>query len=39
MARLDTALEGLLRNNSGALALLGRLVERIEQIVPEAKDH
>lgn len=32
IARVETALEGLLRNNSSALALLGRLVESVEKI-------
>lgn len=31
-ARVEAALEGLLRNNSNALALLGRLVDSIEKI-------
>ncbi|MEC5216454.1 general secretion pathway protein A [Actimicrobium sp. GrIS 1.19] len=31
MARIEAALDGLLRNNSSALALLGRLVDRVEK--------
>lgn len=32
IARVETALDGLLRNNSSALALLGRLVDSIEKL-------
>jgi general secretion pathway protein A len=32
IARVESALDGLLRNNSSALALLGRLVESIEKL-------
>jgi general secretion pathway protein A len=37
IARVESALDGLLRNNSSALALLGRLVESIERLTPETK--
>lgn len=36
MARIETALEGLLRNNSNALGLLARLVDEKEEGAPSA---
>ena len=38
IVRVEAALDGLLRNNSGALALLGRLVESFEKLTPETKN-
>ena len=37
IVRVEAALDGLLRNNSSALALLGRLVESFERLTPETK--
>ena len=38
MDRIESALDGLLRNNSGALALLSQLVERIEEANRDRED-
>lgn len=38
IARVESALDGLLRNNSSALALLGRLVDSIEKLSVGARD-
>ncbi len=37
IVRVEAALDGLLRNNSSTLALLGRLVESIEKLTPKTK--
>jgi general secretion pathway protein A len=38
IVRVEAALDGLLRNNSTAVALLGRLVESIEKLTPDLKE-
>lgn len=37
MVRVEAALDGLLRNNTDALALLARLVEQIKPVAPKVK--
>jgi general secretion pathway protein A len=36
IVRVEAALDGLLRNNSSALSLLGRLVDSLERLAPES---
>lgn len=38
IVRMEAALDGLLRNNSSSLALLGRLVESIEKLSPSGSN-